>query len=217
MKTNASLTTPDLFGIAVRPVVKDGDIWFVGKDICDALCIRNHNDALSRLDADEKGVGNADTLGGMQNAVIVNESGMYHLVFNSRNPVAKAFRRWVTLEVLPAIRKTGFYAAPGYAAGEDALAHVRLRVRDYFALRGITGSTAGFGHTCTAICRRSGIEYGRVKWKGSRFPVEVLDRAAGRRPAERGPLLPDGVPDAFVFLRDRSLQKPVDNIPGETV
>jgi len=135
----------------------------------------------------------------------VNESGLYNLIFMSRKPVAEAFRRWVTHEVLPAIRKTGIYAAPGGASEGDALAHVRLRVRDYFALRGITGSTAGFGHTCVAICRRSGVDFDRVKWKGCRFPVEVLDRAAGRRPAVRGPLLPEPVLGAFFFIKDRSL------------
>lgn len=200
MKQSDSLTTPDLFGKTIRTVVKNGEWMFVMKDVCEALEISDYHHAKRRLHDDEGGGVVVHSLGGPQETFCVNESGLYNLIFMSRKPVAEAFRRWVTHEVLPAIRKTGFYAAPGGASDGDALAHVQLRVRDYFALRGITGSTAGFGHTCTAICRRSGVDFERKRWKGHRFPVEVLDRAAGSRPAERGPLLPEAAPGAFVFI-----------------
>ena len=80
---------------------------------CEALEISNSRDALSRLDDDEKGVASTDTLGGVQEVSIVNEPGLYTLILGSRKPEAKAFKRWVTHDILPAIRKTGRYAAPG--------------------------------------------------------------------------------------------------------
>lgn len=94
---------------AIRIVMKDDDPWFVAADVCVALDIRNYRDAVSTLDADEKGVGITDTLGGQQKVTIINESGLYALILRSRKPVAKKFRKWVTSEVLPSIRKTGQY------------------------------------------------------------------------------------------------------------
>lgn len=92
----------------VRVVDRSGEVWFVGKDVCSALEIGNHNDALARLDDDERdGVGITDPIGREQQTTIVSESGMYSLVFTSRKGAAKAFRKWVTQEVLPAIRRTG--------------------------------------------------------------------------------------------------------------
>ena len=93
----------------VRTVIQDGEPWFVAKDVCDALEVKNHIDALSRLDADEKGVVLTDTLGGKQPISIVNEPGLYSLVLGSRKKEAKDFKRWITHEVIPTIRKTGGY------------------------------------------------------------------------------------------------------------
>lgn len=92
-----------------------GSPWFVAKDVCEVLDIVNHIDAISRLDEDEKGVANVYPLskskrgGGLQKTNIINESGLYTLIFQSRKPFAKAFRKWVTSEVLPTIRQTGCY------------------------------------------------------------------------------------------------------------
>jgi len=94
---------------AVRALMRDDGPWFVAADVCAALTIGNSRDALDRLDADEKGVGSIDTLGGLQQLATVNESGLYSLILGSRKPEAKPFKRWVTSEVLPAIRKTGAY------------------------------------------------------------------------------------------------------------
>lgn len=94
---------------AVRVIVRGSEPWFVAADVCRVLGINNARDAVTRLDEDEKGVGNTDTLGGKQAITLINESGLYHLSFKSRKPAAKAFRKWVTSEVLPAIRKTGQY------------------------------------------------------------------------------------------------------------
>ncbi len=97
----------------VRSRMVKGEPWFVAKDVCDVLSIRNDRDAFARLDDDEKGVAITDTLGGRQEMNTVNESGLYSLIFQSRKAEAKKFRKWVTSEVLPAIRKNGFYVNPG--------------------------------------------------------------------------------------------------------
>jgi anti-repressor protein len=86
--------------------------WISAGDVCLALGIANARDAVASLDDDEKGVAITDTLGGPQEIRTVNESGMYALVFRSRKPEAQKFRKWVTSEVLPAIRQTGGYNLP---------------------------------------------------------------------------------------------------------
>jgi len=104
--------TPSVFSFttgAVRVVLRDDAPWFVAADVCAALSIENNRDAMSRLDDDEKGVGSIDTPGGSQVMTIVSESGLYSLVLGSRKPEAKPFKKWVTSEVLPAIRKSGRY------------------------------------------------------------------------------------------------------------
>ena len=93
-------------------MIKD-EPWFAAKDVCELLGLDNSRQAVSRLDDDEKGVINSDTLGGKQELTFVNESGMYALIFQSRKPQARAFRKWVTGEVLPSLRKYGYYVAPG--------------------------------------------------------------------------------------------------------
>jgi hypothetical protein len=103
-------------GRAVRTAVMGGQTWFVAADVCAVLEHVNPRDAISRLDDDEKGVAIIDTSGGAQEMNVVNESGLYNLIFTSRKPQAKAFRRRVTDEVLPSIRKTGSYQpGPGRA------------------------------------------------------------------------------------------------------
>lgn len=94
----------------IRTVEQGGDTWFIANDVCRALELDNSRQALSRLDEDEKDVTLNDTLGGMQTMAIINESGLYSLVLSSRKPEAKAFKRWITHEVLPAIRRTGSYS-----------------------------------------------------------------------------------------------------------
>ena len=96
----------------IRFVYKGEEIWFVATDVCRALDIKNPRDALTRLDDDEKGVALTDTLGGEQKINIVSEPGLYRLVFASRKKKAKEFQRKVYHEVLPSIRKYGYYVAP---------------------------------------------------------------------------------------------------------
>lgn len=87
----------------------DGRPWFVAKDVCAVLELEKYRDAISRLDEDERGSAIVDTPGGPQEMSIVSESGLYSLIFRSRKPEARRFRKWVTAEVLPALRRTGTY------------------------------------------------------------------------------------------------------------
>ena len=93
----------------IRVQMKDGEPWFVAKDVCDALTLENSRKATASLDDDEKGVSPIVTPSGTQQMTIVSESGLYNLIFQSRKAEAKAFRKWVTSEVLPSLRKTGRY------------------------------------------------------------------------------------------------------------
>ncbi|WP_051946204.1 Bro-N domain-containing protein [Verrucomicrobium sp. BvORR106] len=99
---------------SVRVVQRDGQPWFVAADVCEVLSLSNPSMALNALDDDEKGTlrisEGTSVKGGNPNMGIVSESGLYALIFKSRKPQAKLFRKWVTSEVLPAIRKTGSYA-----------------------------------------------------------------------------------------------------------
>lgn len=94
----------------VRTLTINNEAWFVGKDVAVALGYSNTRDALSKhIDDEDKGVAKCDTPSGMQNMVIINESGLYSLILSSKLESAKKFKHWVTSEVLPAIRKTGTY------------------------------------------------------------------------------------------------------------
>lgn len=97
----------------VRTVLINDVPYFVGKDVATILGYSNPRDALSKhVDEEDKGVANYDTPGGKQNLTVISESGVYALVFGSKLPGAKKFKRWVTKEVLPTIRKTGGYKVP---------------------------------------------------------------------------------------------------------
>lgn len=110
----------DEFG-AVRAVTLEGEPWFVAADVCRALGLGNSSMAVSKLDDDEKMTlsltdSHSNQRGGAQMATIINEPGLYALVLSSRKPEAKAFKRWITHEVIPSIRKTG-----GYIAGQETM------------------------------------------------------------------------------------------------
>ncbi|MEH7186523.1 phage antirepressor [Bacillus toyonensis] len=91
----------------VRTVAKGEDVWFVAKDVCEVLEIKNTTQAVQKLDEDEVTMFNIGGLSGNTN--IINESGLYSLIMTSRKPQAKSFKKWVTSEVLPSIRKHGAY------------------------------------------------------------------------------------------------------------
>ncbi len=97
----------------VRTVSIDGEPWFVGKDVAEVLGYSNTRKAIQdHVDNEDKGVTICDTLGGKQELTIINESGLYSLIMSSKLPSAKEFKRWVTSEVLPSIRKHGAYMTP---------------------------------------------------------------------------------------------------------
>lgn len=107
--TDLQIFNNDRFG-QVRIVPVDGELMFVAKDVCDCLEITKYRDAISRLDSDERGSVKLDTPGGKQEIAAINEYGLYNLVLSSRKPEAKEFKRWITHDVIPAIRKTGSYS-----------------------------------------------------------------------------------------------------------
>lgn len=111
-----SVRGSSVVSLAVRTIVKGGNPWFVAKDIADVLGYRDAANLVRNLDDDEKDTHNLSTLGGDQDALIINESGLYSAILRSRRKEAKDFRKWVTSVVLPSIRKHG-----GYAKGQEAL------------------------------------------------------------------------------------------------
>nr|WP_165965000.1 phage antirepressor KilAC domain-containing protein [Mycobacterium eburneum] len=112
-------------GAPLRGLTIDGDPWFV---TADALALLDLNrSSIAGLDDDEKGVHSLDTPGGAQQVSIISESGLYSLILRSRKPEAKVIKRWITHEVLPAIRRTGAYAtAP--ALTDDEIVHQALAI-----------------------------------------------------------------------------------------
>lgn len=127
MKKGLAVISSPEFG-EIRSVMVNGEPLFVAKDVCEVLGLSKYRDAFSRLDEDERVSIKVDTLGGSQDMVAVNESGLYTLVFQSRKPEAKTFRKWVTKEVLPNIRKHGFYMTPETAMSLRNVKRVRKQM-----------------------------------------------------------------------------------------
>lgn len=119
---------------SVRVETIENNPWFVAKDICDVLQLTEVSNTLNRLDDDEKLMRTLFVSGQGRQMWLVNESGLYNLIFQSRKPEAKAFRKWVTSEVLPSIRKTGRYAQASSAP--KALCSPRVKPRDRSAEMG---------------------------------------------------------------------------------
>lgn len=94
----------------IRATTIEGEPWFVGKDVAEILGYKDTSDALKKhVDEEDKGVGKLPTPGGIQNVIMINESGLYSLILSSKLPKAKEFKHWVTSEILPSIRKNGMY------------------------------------------------------------------------------------------------------------
>lgn len=118
--TDIKIFESEEFG-QLRSVLRDGEPWFVAADVCRVLEIGNPSQALSRLDEDERFttlISNEGAASGKSSMAFVNEPGLYSLVLGSRKPEAKAFKRWITHEVIPSIRKTGQYQAKPKSALE---------------------------------------------------------------------------------------------------
>lgn len=113
MQVQSSSSVPAVFSfnsLDVRVVDRGGEPWFVAADVCSVLELETHK-VVARLDDDEKGRFSIPTPGGKQEVSVVSESGLYSMILGSRKPEAKKFKKWVTSEVLPAIRKTGSYSS----------------------------------------------------------------------------------------------------------
>lgn len=165
---------------AVRVVMRDGEPWFVAADVCRVLEIGNPSDAVSRLDEDERDRVNLNTLDttegirGNPNATIISESGLYALVLTSRKEAARRFRKWITAEVLPAIRRTGRYEQapppPAPDTGEDDA----LTPRDWLAM-------------VREARILGGLNAGRRMWARSPLPPLGLAVGAAAQPAAPAP------------------------------
>ena len=115
---------------AVRTMTINGEPYFVGKDVADILGYSNSRKALiDHVDEEDKGVTKCNTLGGVQNLAVINESGLYSLILSSKLPTAKRFKRWVTSEVLPSIRKHGVYAVDEVLKDPDILITALLALK----------------------------------------------------------------------------------------
>lgn len=114
MENKIQVFSNDEFG-KVRTLMVNNEPWFVGKDVAEILGYKEASKAVRQhVDEDDKGGAILDTPGGKQNITIINESGLYSLILSSKLPTAKKFKRWVTSEVLPSIRKTGGYTLPDF-------------------------------------------------------------------------------------------------------
>ena len=163
---DSQLQVFDYHGSAVRTVEKDGEIWFVAKDVCDVLELTNPTEALKALDDDEKSslriTEGTSPRGGNPNMNIINEGGVYSLVFRSNKPEAKAFSRWVRHEVLPQLRKTGKFSVhdnnPALPSG------VLEGARVIFETAGITGNQAALAldRVYRSYTGRSALDIGNI-------------------------------------------------------
>lgn len=116
---NELIKHPEFGEIGLKMV--KGETWFAANDLCDLLGLKRQQDSVRYLDDDEKGVFNKPTPGGIQKCMFVNESGMYALILRSHRPEAKQFRKWITSEVLPSIRRNGYYVHPQMMSRKDEI------------------------------------------------------------------------------------------------
>lgn len=115
---------------SVRTITVEGESYFVGKDVAEILGYSNTRKALAdHVDEEDKGVTKCDTLGGVQDLTVINESGLYSLILSSKMPNAKKFKRWVTSEILPTIRRHGLYAMDEVLANPDILINALLELK----------------------------------------------------------------------------------------
>lgn len=119
-----------------------GEPWFLAKDVCDYLEIANPSNAYGRIPAEDRGVSTVDTPSGPQEMVVINEPGLYRLIFQSRKPEAEAFKRWVFRDLLPTLRRQGYYQLPGREVTPPGKGgkgkHGRQPVLDVLRSRGIS-------------------------------------------------------------------------------
>lgn len=139
----------------IRTLLIDEQPWFVGKDVAIVLGYKNISDALKKhIDKEDKGVAKCYTLGGNQNLVIINESGLYSLILSSKLPNAKKFKRWVTSEVLPEIRKTGGYIDEGATQQQLEQLQQKINMLTNYKIK---------GDTINDVCSATGLRRKTIK------------------------------------------------------
>lgn len=153
---------------SIRTVTRDGEVWFVGKDVAEKLGYKNTADAIgTHVDNDDKLSSQIAMAGQMRNVVLINESGMYALIFGSKLESAQRFKRWVTSEVLPAIRKTGSYEMDDYSPEMKAiLMHDKKLVK--------------IDNRVTDLENHMTIDYGQQTVLGDEVNKAVLDALGGK-------------------------------------
>lgn len=171
------------FGTIRTLVNESGETFFVGKDVALALGYNNPNDALNKhVDSEDKGVAKCDTLGGSQKMAVINESGLYALIFGSKLPSAQAFKRWVTSEVLPQIRRTGGYIPTKDSRTGEALSETQIiQVAEDIMLKTISRQNAPADGCLSATDIAKMLDYevkdlyllldaaGIIQWKAGRY------------------------------------------------
>lgn len=180
----------------VRVIERDGAPWFVAADVCAVLSIARVHDAVRGLDHDEKGADTIRTPGGDQQVTVINEPGLYSLLLRSRKAEAKEFKRWITHDVIPAIRRTGSYSAAAVPAPRSSLDVLRAALDEIEAVqqqaeraeaRAIAAEqqSADTGARLDAIEGRhdwyAGLGYARIKgWPTDRLWLQRLGKRAAQ-------------------------------------
>lgn len=166
----------------IRTVMRDGEVWFVGKDVAEALGFTNSRDAIAtHVFDDDKGVEIIDTLGGKQKMTAINESGLYALVFGSRLESAKRFKRWVTSEVLPAIRKTGSYDLEDLSPEMRAIFQLaRDQKKTENHVKGLNVHVGDLDGRVDNLENHMTIDYGQQTVLGDEVNKAVLDALGGK-------------------------------------
>lgn len=238
-----TLQTFSFQGHPVRPVLLNGELWWVAKDVCDALELNNLTEALRGLDEDEKLQLDTNIINpevGGRGTYIISEAGLYSLTFRSRKPEAKKFKHWVTHEVLPSIRRRGYYISPKAqnmppaalrelaAAATQITTAVTELARLTAELAGVTAAVArrqdDVERRCAALERRlQGSPQPRPETAQILLftePRELLTEAreALDKPA-REPLVPPDIetkrPYTGIGVRLRRLRQHLDRTPDE--
>ena len=187
MTTNIQIFKNDMFGEVRTMTNEKGEPFFVGSDVAKALGYKNTRKALiDHVDDEDRGITKRDTLGGVQQMVIINESGLYSLVLSSKLPQAKDFKRWVTAEVLPQIRQTGGYLPTRNLRTGEALtegemveeankiiartiSRANLPADDCFTASEVAESLETTANALNHFLVDKGIQY----WNGSRYKLKA--------------------------------------------
>ena len=187
-------------GHNVRVVLDEqGNPWFIAKDVCKVLQIRNSRDACSALDEDEKGVGKSDTLRGTQEVTLISESGLYTLILRSNKPNAKKFRKWVTAEVLPTLRKAGRYEVSRHESTVEVPSHVLSQMIQ--TLEG-TGVALQQLHAENQTMAPKAFFYDRYRNTQGKHGLQATAKIIGLKP---NTFIQQLIADGLLFRRDKCL------------